>query len=65
MASIFKLTAPQRMGQIPEGFEMTVYTNCNYVDKDSVIEALKRAGFTDDESLSWYSSGNWKCVQIK
>ena len=53
------------MGQIPEGFEMTVYTNCNYVDKDSVIEALKRAGFTDDESLSWYSSGNWKCVQIK
>ena len=65
MASVFRLRAPQKMGQIPKGFEMTIYTDCNYVDKDSVAGALKRAGFTDDESLSWCSSGNWDCQQIE
>ena len=65
MASVYKLTAPRRMGQIPEGFELTVYTNCNNCAAEDVEEALKRAGFTDYESLRYTCSGNWICKQIK
>ena len=65
MASIYKLTAPRSMGQIPEGFELTVYTNCNNCASEDVEEALKRAGFTDYESLKYRHSGNWICKQIK
>lgn len=65
MSSIFRLTAPRKLGQIPEGFVLTVHTDCNYCDQDDVAEALKRAGFTDYDSLSYKSSGNWLCEQIK
>lgn len=65
MASVYKLTAPRDLGQIPEGFELTVYTNCNYCAPEDVEEALKRAGFTDYASLSYRCSGNWICKQIK
>lgn len=53
------------MGRIPEGFELTLYTNCNYVNSHEVEEALIRAGISDSNSLSWSSSGNWKVIQIK
>ena len=65
MGSIFRLTAPHRMGQIPEGLEITVYTNGNSLDRESVVEALKRVGITDEDSFSYWSRGNWNCVQIK
>ena len=62
---VYRLVAPRRMGRIPEGFEMMVYTYCNYCDVDDVKESLKRFGFTDDDSPSYASSGNWRCTRIK
>ena len=65
MASVYKLIAPRQMGQIPEGFELTVYTNCTSCDLRATQEALCRAGFGDADSLSWASSGNWEVIQIQ
>lgn len=64
MAKRYRLVAPRRFGRIPEGFELTIYTNCNFCPAEEVREAIRRAGFDDNESLSWNAPGNWICTEF-
>lgn len=53
--------ARRLMGKIPEGFILQVVSsNTSGPQASEIEEALKRAGFTDWDSLSWRSPGNWK-----
>ena len=60
----YRLVAPRRMGRIPQGFELKVYTRCNFCPAEEVREAIRRAGFDDYESLSYNASGNWICTEF-
>ena len=60
MPGCYKLTAKNRMGSIPSGFALQVPTTSNGEPYASEVEqALKRAGFTDSNSLSYSSPRNW------
>ena len=54
------------MGKIPKGFELQV-TSALTGDRpgaDEVEKALRIAGFTDMNSLSYKSPGNWEVKQL-
>ncbi len=66
MAYCYKLTAPRSMGKIPKGFVLQVASCCTArPNSDEVRTALMAAGFTDQSSLGYCSSGNWKVEQVK
>ncbi len=52
MANGYRLVAPRKLGKIPAGFELKVYTGCNFCPAEEVREAIRREGFDDYESLS-------------
>ena len=54
------------MGQIPEGFILQVVSgNTGGPQADEIEAALRRAGFTDSQSISYRSPGNWKIKETK
>lgn len=61
----YKLTAPRDMGKVGKGFEFIVNSSTfpNPNSKD-IEEALKRMGYTDKQTLSYSSSGNWKVEKL-
>ncbi len=59
------LTAPRKMGQIPEGYMIQVITSSTgEPNRKEVEDALRRVGFTDTLSLSYASVGNWKARKM-
>lgn len=53
------------MGKIPKGFMLQVTGgSISNPDSASVKEALKRAGFTDSQSLSYSAAGNWEVKKL-
>lgn len=61
----FKLKVPRTMGKIPKGFELQVPSaHSGHPSADEVEKALKIAGFTDMNSISYKSSGNWEVKQL-
>lgn len=61
----YKLTAPRNMGQITKGFVLQVASQCSGQPNVTEVErTLKAMGFTDRQTLSYASSGNWKVERI-
>lgn len=57
----YKLTAPRQLGEVSKGFVLQVASRCSPTpNADEVERALKAAGFTDNNTLSYKASGNWK-----
>lgn len=61
----YKLTAPKQLGKIPKGFVLQVVSssspNPNALD---VEKAIIHAGFDDNNTRSYKSSGNWKVEKL-
>lgn len=56
----YKLTAPRRLGEVPKGFVLQVASRCSAgPDANEVERALRAAGFTDNNTLSYKAAGNW------
>jgi hypothetical protein len=57
----YKLTAPRQLGEVPKGFVLQVASRRSPTpDSTDVERALRAAGFTDNNTLSYKASGNWK-----
>ena len=66
MAVCYRLTAPRNLGKIPKGYVLQVVSTCTpKPNACDVEEAIKRAGFTDVETRSYRSSGNWLVEEMK
>ncbi len=64
----FLLQAPRTLTpRIPQGFVIQVISSRtgSQPDATEVREAMKRAGITDQQDLSWCSPGNWKIKELK
>ncbi len=58
----YRLTAPRKMGTVPEGFSFTVATGSNCgPSNDEIRRALKPYGFDPQGSVSF---GNWKSEKL-
>ena len=65
MPSCFLLKAKRQMGKIPKGFMLQVTGgSISNPDSAAVKEALKRAGCTDSQSLSYSAAGNWEVKKL-
>lgn len=61
----YLLVAPRRLGEIPEGYILQVASDSTGGPRRTDIEkALVRAGFTDTQSLSYSSLGNWRMKEL-
>lgn len=62
----YKLTAPRNMGKITKGYILQVPSRRNGSPNAQEVETvLKALGFTDRQTLSYASSGNWKVEELK
>jgi len=59
---VFKVTAPYNRGQIGKGFSFTI-SSPSSDPSQSIKEYLIRNGY-DEQTISWYSSGNWDVEEI-
>lgn len=63
--SCYRLTAPRQLGKVPKGYSLMVPSRCTgSPDSQEVRQALINAGFTDPDSLSYRSYGNWKVEKL-
>lgn len=62
----YKLTAPRNMGKVTKGYILQISSRCSAQPSVQEVESvLKALGFTDRETLSYSSPGNWTVEVLK